>query len=76
MRWMLRILAVVMLAALPAAAQQAPAKFALVIGNAAYTVPAWKLENPVRDATLMATRLRSLGAWLTTPEELVRRLYT
>jgi formylglycine-generating enzyme required for sulfatase activity len=63
MGWMRRILvlAALLLAVLPAAAQQAPTKYALVIGNAAYRTPGWQLVNPVNDATLMAQRLRALG---------------
>jgi formylglycine-generating enzyme required for sulfatase activity len=47
----------------------APApRYALVIGNAAYTTPGWQLKNPVNDARLMATRLRSLGFQVTPVE--------
>lgn len=43
-----------------AAASENEQRIALVIGNAAYKVPAWKLENPVRDAQLVASRLTAL----------------
>lgn len=49
------------LAAGQGAAQQAPAKIAVVIGNAAYAVPTWRLANPKNDATEMARRLRRMG---------------
>ncbi len=43
------------------AAAQAERRIALVIGNAAYRVPGLQLENPVRDAELIAARLSTLG---------------
>ncbi len=45
--------------ALSAAAQEEP-RIALVIGNANYAKPAWVLENPVRDASLIAEKLAAL----------------
>ncbi|MDX2232975.1 MAG: caspase family protein [Hyphomonadaceae bacterium] len=67
MGWMHRILFVVALAlaGLPSTSAQAPARHALVIGNAAYVTPGWRLANPVNDATLIATRLRALGFQVT-----------
>ncbi len=44
-----------------ASAQQNPRRIALVIGNADYVVPAWKLANPVNDAELMTARLKTIG---------------
>jgi hypothetical protein len=64
MLWLRRALAALVLAAACAAAssaQQAERRLALVIGNGAYSVPAWRLANPTRDAALMAERLRGLG---------------
>lgn len=40
---------------------QQSSRIALVIGNADYGVPAWKLSNPVRDAELIGERLKVLG---------------
>lgn len=42
-------------------AQAPPAKLALVIGNAEYQVPVWRLTNPRNDATEIARRLQRLG---------------
>ncbi len=62
MAWIARVLAVfIVLAAGMGAAQQAPRRIALVIGNGAYQVSTWRLANPPRDASLMAERLRGLG---------------
>jgi formylglycine-generating enzyme required for sulfatase activity len=62
MAWVRRwCLAVLLLLAATASAQTPVPRIALVIGNADYIVPAWKLVNPVRDAELMAARLEGLG---------------
>lgn len=74
MRWMLWVIAAAMvLAAGMGNAQGQSAgppgpRYALVIGNAAYTAPGWRLQNPVNDARLMATRLRALGFQVTPVE--------
>lgn len=44
----------------PVLAQTEP-RVALVIGNSNYAKPAWFLENPVRDARLIADKLEALG---------------
>jgi Caspase domain len=62
MRRLLGIFVVLIAATLGASSAQAPPqRIALVIGNANYQVPAWKLANPVRDAELMYQRLTALG---------------
>lgn len=60
MRWLLQLLAVVLLLSLPAAAQTAPRRVALVIGNAAYA-HAGRLANPPNDARLVANALAQAG---------------
>jgi uncharacterized caspase-like protein len=62
MRWIVWLIALMAVLAAGMGNAQAPAKrIALVIGNAAYEAPGWRLQNPVRDASLIAERLRSLG---------------
>jgi formylglycine-generating enzyme required for sulfatase activity len=56
----LRKLVWVLLAVFPALALQAQQKYALVIGNGAYT-NVTRLNNPVNDANDMAAALRGLG---------------
>jgi uncharacterized caspase-like protein len=63
MRWVWRVLAVMMLAALvsaPASAQQQPRRVALVIANGAYA-SANPLTNPANDARLVSNALRQAG---------------
>jgi|GEM_PF-2116829 len=50
-----------MAASLPAYAQSAPKRVALVIGNSDYKSPTPKLPNPINDARLMAATLSGLG---------------
>lgn len=47
--------------AAPIALAQEPPKVALVIGNSDYAQTGWTLDNPKRDAELMATTLQSIG---------------
>lgn len=62
MRWMARLAAVMLVLAAGLGNAQAPIpKLALVIGNAAYTIPAWRLPNPGNDAAEIASRLRRMG---------------
>ncbi len=62
MRRLFGVFVFLIASALGASSAQAPApRIALVIGNANYQVPAWKLSNPVRDAELMSQRLSALG---------------
>jgi uncharacterized caspase-like protein len=55
-------------AAVPAAAQPAPRRAALVIGNGAYRVG--PLKNPVNDAQALASQLRSFGFEVTQRSDL------
>jgi hypothetical protein len=63
MGWTGRVLAAaaLLIACLVPASAQAPKRLALVIGNGAYQVAAWRLDNPPRDAALIAGKLRGLG---------------
>jgi hypothetical protein len=61
MHWTMRLILALILIAGVASAQPAPRRVALVIGNGAYQMPAWRLANPARDAALLARKLRALG---------------
>ncbi|MCG8442925.1 MAG: caspase family protein, partial [Caulobacterales bacterium] len=57
---MMRTPLAIALALLLAAAAGAQERIALVIGNGDYEIASWRLDNPVRDADLIAARLTDL----------------